>query len=748
MKRKRTTSSPKKRKSTKHPIDSNSQLWKYNGRDWQLLDYVGLRTIDKCRKLNLTPALDSIKAPNLIAENLKVHHHNCTYIIATIENFFSAEECDKLKETIENFAEPDEELINNLDKVKKSSKGDYSDDDDEKEEDEEDEEEEEGETKKKKEMANKKKDESFMEKRRKVLTNTKFQKMQNIKQIYDSNVRSGRRLVFLEQELSTIIWDRLHSQIDLANIFDEKKITQCPRGFSVLPESNWKISGVNECLRVNLYQEKNHFGVHRDAQYCPNANKRSLLTGILYLSDDFDGGETICYFPKVCKCGKITCPYKSKDEDHIPQSYDYTISEEIRKINLDENFHKFVFTPKKGSLLIISQPLLHSGEFVTKGDKWIMKFDILTERSVCKKGDIDLESDHSLFDRRCLNCSNSLLNDISDQSFKSRRFGCSCQGFQLDPLEKSDYQNALLYFREAQSNELQKSKLKANNLYERCLSLRYSYPHSLIYKLENNIQNENDKEGEKDGKWFCKNYFEKLPWFAWNLIFDYLGERGAKNFAEAFPNPIGFFQLEWERLLTSRAQSLNLQLISRDNQFENEEKKKVENEKKKKKKEKKKVEKDEREEIINNIEIEDEELLKMIPILLYTFGVISCFKFTDKNFFEENLEQCLKVAAVYSFTLLGQSKRPIEVEGRPNQKECDKRDTRSELERNRIYTVRFDPESGSVVYVPLVKLLNDVFYNRKSFGYIYSVYQQEQKRRDPVSDFISSVDRFVISFFH
>ena len=29
----------------------------------------------------------------------------------------------------------------------------------------------------------------------------------------------------------------------------------CPRGFSVFPDNNWRLVGLNEWIRVNLYEE-------------------------------------------------------------------------------------------------------------------------------------------------------------------------------------------------------------------------------------------------------------------------------------------------------------------------------------------------------------------------------------------------------------------------------------------------------------------------------------------------------------
>ncbi len=65
--------------------------------------------------------------------------------------------------------------------------------------------------------------------------------------------------------------------------------------------SGWQLTQMNPAVRINVYKAGDHFAVHRDAQFVPNADERSVLSTVLYLNDNFEGGETVFYFPREPK---------------------------------------------------------------------------------------------------------------------------------------------------------------------------------------------------------------------------------------------------------------------------------------------------------------------------------------------------------------------------------------------------------------------------------------------------------------
>ncbi|APR87270.1 eukaryotic Peptidyl prolyl 4-hydroxylase, alpha subunit protein [Minicystis rosea] len=95
------------------------------------------------------------------------------------------------------------------------------------------------------------------------------------------------------------------------------------------------VAGVHVPVRIYRYEPGQHFGLHQDQSYFGADGTKSLLTFMVYLNDDFEGGET--EFP---------------EQDRI-------------------------IVPKTGTALLFQHMVLHAGKRVTSGTKLVLRSDVL-----------------------------------------------------------------------------------------------------------------------------------------------------------------------------------------------------------------------------------------------------------------------------------------------------------------------------------------------------------------------------------
>jgi predicted 2-oxoglutarate/Fe(II)-dependent dioxygenase YbiX len=95
------------------------------------------------------------------------------------------------------------------------------------------------------------------------------------------------------------------------------------------------VDGLNERLRFYRYQAGQSFGTHKDGYYERSVREFSLLTLILYLNEEYKGGETV-----------------------------FTDSETVVE-------------PKMGKGLLFTHQLRHEGRRVTDGCKYILRTDVM-----------------------------------------------------------------------------------------------------------------------------------------------------------------------------------------------------------------------------------------------------------------------------------------------------------------------------------------------------------------------------------
>lgn len=97
----------------------------------------------------------------------------------------------------------------------------------------------------------------------------------------------------------------------------------------------WEPCGLNERFRFYRYRGGQQFKPHMDGAFKRNEDEVSLITVLLYLSGDFEGGSTYL-------------------------------------IGVNENVQ-----PTKGMLLLFDHKILHAGLPVTSGTKYVLRTDVM-----------------------------------------------------------------------------------------------------------------------------------------------------------------------------------------------------------------------------------------------------------------------------------------------------------------------------------------------------------------------------------
>lgn len=127
-------------------------------------------------------------------------------------------------------------------------------------------------------------------------------------------IRNNNRVIYKDIALADQLWLSL------------KPYAPVQRGNSVA-------IGLNELFRFYRYELGQQFRKHRDNSYIRNKDEASYFTFMIYLNDNFKGGET--------------------------------------------TFNDLVIQPKQGSALLFNHYLEHAGSPLIEGKKYILRTDIM-----------------------------------------------------------------------------------------------------------------------------------------------------------------------------------------------------------------------------------------------------------------------------------------------------------------------------------------------------------------------------------
>jgi len=184
-----------------------------------------------------------------------------------------------------------------------------------------------------------------------------------------------------------------------------------PYGFNTAG-FEWSPLRINECFRISKYTNGSKgFNPHFDAQYCKSNLERSVLSVVIYLNE--------------CKEGGLTRFYKSKN-NKMPIS-GMTVNEEIK---YNKDYETFDIKPVMGKCIIFPQTLLHAATNV-KGCKYVLRTDIIYKRT-------------------------NFITNPDNFTFKQKLLFNEC----------------MEYFREAQNREIDGNSNKAEEYFQRALSIR------------------------------------------------------------------------------------------------------------------------------------------------------------------------------------------------------------------------------------------------------------------------------------
>ena len=136
-------------------------------------------------------------------------------------------------------------------------------------------------------------------------------------QVIDKAARNNQRVFLNDPVLAMSIWEQFSafvpSEID-----------------------GWSPNGLNELFRIYKYDKYQSFKWHRDLPFIKSDDEKSLMTFMIYLNDDFEGGYT--------------------------------------------DFEDFKIWPQTGMAVCFNHKLRHEGAYVTEGTKLVLRSDIMFKR--------------------------------------------------------------------------------------------------------------------------------------------------------------------------------------------------------------------------------------------------------------------------------------------------------------------------------------------------------------------------------
>jgi prolyl 4-hydroxylase len=147
--------------------------------------------------------------------------------------------------------------------------------------------------------------------------------------VVDARIRDNDTAILKDDAFTALLYQRIASHVP----------AKMSREEAGLGRVEVEVCGLFAPMRVYRYGVGQRFGLHQDQSYTREDGARSFLTVILYLNDEYTGGETD--FP-----------------------------EQQQRI-----------VPKQGTVLLFQHMLLHAGLPILSGVKYLLRTDVMYQSS-------------------------------------------------------------------------------------------------------------------------------------------------------------------------------------------------------------------------------------------------------------------------------------------------------------------------------------------------------------------------------
>lgn len=100
------------------------------------------------------------------------------------------------------------------------------------------------------------------------------------------------RACFVSPEKVDIVWERISSFVKNREHYNRSSLSG---EVTSVPWGNYAPVGVNPLLRCSKYFPDGDFRLHHDTCYARDESYVGMMTILIYLNDDFEGGETVIF---------------------------------------------------------------------------------------------------------------------------------------------------------------------------------------------------------------------------------------------------------------------------------------------------------------------------------------------------------------------------------------------------------------------------------------------------------------------
>jgi hypothetical protein len=173
----------------------------------------------------------------------------------------------------------------------------------------------------------------------------------------DHRYRNNMRCEVASTALAHVLFQRVFPFVEHEKVCTDKDIDCYTQRELMI--GTWKLCGINDHFRLCYYlgENKGHFGAHYDGEHHPEEGLCSIKTFMLYLNDDYSGGET-----------------NFVSEHNL-------FFDEAKNIFCSPPEHVVAgLKAKQGDCLIFDHKILHEGATVTQGKKFICRTELMYRR--------------------------------------------------------------------------------------------------------------------------------------------------------------------------------------------------------------------------------------------------------------------------------------------------------------------------------------------------------------------------------